>query len=252
MRREVTVCNFPSRIVSLVPSITELLFDLGQEDNIVGVTKFCIHPSKKCKMKRKIGGTKNPKISGILSLQPDLIIANKEENRIEDIELLAAHCPVWISDVNSFEDAIDLITKLGNVLSVNNSATNLISKISKQWRGFRPFNAESVLYCIWKNPLMGAGGGTYIDSILHKSGLKNALGNLKRYPEIPIETLTPKYVFLASEPYPFNESDRTEVQLTFPKSKIVLVDGEMFSWYGSRMVLLPDYIKKLVNQIYES
>ena len=243
--REVSLLSPPKRIVSLVPSQTELLVDLGFNDRLVGITKFCIHPELTYRSKQRIGGTKTPDIDLIRSLQPDLCIANKEENRIEDIELIETFCPVWVSDVNNPNEAYDMMHRLGALLDCHYHAEKLVKEIQHAFDTIQPFDRRiTALYFIWKEPDYIAGKGTFIDSMLKSMGLKNA-AQQSRYPEFKKGLAQPDVIFLSSEPYPFKEKHVEEFQQRFPGSNVFLVDGEMFSWYGSRMLKAPHYFKKL-------
>lgn len=250
---EIEVPNLPKRIVSLVPSQTELLYDLGLNDRVVGITKFCVHPEKWFKSKDRVGGTKDVNIEKVKSLNPDLIIGNKEENTLKDIKALRKIAPVWISDVNDLEQSIDMIQNIGKMCNVSPRANEISSQITEN---FNSFNSEikekSVLYFIWKNPYMVAAKDTFIDSILTKHlGLKNLMSNQSRYPNIELKDISeePDFVFLSSEPYPFKDKHKEEINSIFPNAKVVLVDGEYFSWYGSRLIGAPAYFDKLCNEL---
>lgn len=249
MQREVFIHNPPKRIVSLVPSLTEFLHFLGLDQEVVGITKFCIHPELWFKNKERIGGTKKLKIQRVIDLQPDLVIGNKEENTIEDVVELEQHVPVWMSDVNTWDDAIDMVHKLGPVLSKERLCEKLKESIEELYSGVQSIgNNKSVLYFIWNNPLYVAGQGTFICSMLEKIGFRNAC-TFSRYPSLDdIPAVCPHYIFLSSEPYPFKKKHIAEFSARFPTSKIILVDGEMFSWYGSRMLLALDYFKNNLKQ----
>jgi len=240
--------NFPpQRIVSLVPSQTELLFDLGVDDRIIGITKFCVHPEEWHKSKTKVGGTKNFNLEDIDKLKPDLIIGNKEENDEERIKLLSEKFPVWMSDITDWESAIQMIEQVGDLVAETSRATALKSEIEDQFKKVKQFQPRRTLYFIWKNPWMTAGKNTFIDTMLSKIGLANCVG-LERYPNLSaeeIKKLSPEIVLLSSEPYPFKEKHVQELQLILPHSKILLVDGEMFSWYGSRLLKAPGYFSSL-------
>lgn len=238
----------PKRIVSLVPSQTELLFDLGLNEEVVGLTKFCVHPIEKFAAKLKVGGTKKLNIDTIRELNPDLIIGNKEENSKADIELLQQEFPVWMSDIYNLEDAMQTITEIGALVDRQPEATYLNHLISAGFRDLQTLALEkqidkTVAYLIWKDPYMLAGRNTFIDDILQKIGLRNVISE-SRYPEkdiLQLAELNPQFIFLSSEPYPFKEKHIEEIQLVLPKAKIMLVDGEMFSWYGSRLVKAVQY-----------
>lgn len=242
----------PKRIVSLVPSQTELLFDLGLNDEIVGITKFCIHPKEIFESKIKIGGTKQLNINKIKELNPDLIIANKEENVKEQIEELARGFSVWTSDIYNLQDSIEMIEKIGELTDKENVSKAITKKIKEGFNQLRKKN-KRVLYLIWNKPFMAAGQNTFIGDMLNNCGLINVIEEKEsRYPELSkgkIEELNPDFIFLSSEPYPFSNVHLNELTDYFPKSKIILVDGEMFSWYGSRLIKSADYLNQLLTSI---
>lgn len=250
MQRDVVLPVFPpQKIISLVPSITELLFDLGLEDQIAGVTKFCIHPKEKCKSKIIIGGTKNIHQERINEINPDLIIANKEENEKSQIELLEKSFPVWMSDVDNFSEAIDMILKIGEITGKEKSAQEIVRDVHADFsKIILPARKYKVAYLIWQKPYMSVGGDTFIHSMLQNAGLENVFENEKRYPEISLENIVDhqtEILFLSSEPYPFKEKHKAAFEKLLPGIKIMLVDGEMFSWYGSRMMLSAKYFIQL-------
>lgn len=247
LQRTISFSYPPRRIVSLVPSQTELLFDLGLEEQIVGVTKFCVHPLDKVKTKPKVGGTKNFNLDKIRLLQPDLIIGNKEENYQTGIEALEKEFPVWMSDITMLQDALDMIQSVGKLTEKSLDADLLVERIRNSFSSIERRATCSVLYLIWKSPWMAAGKLTFIDSMLSTIGLENVLKET-RYPELSdsqIQALDPEVVFLSSEPYPFKDRHITELKELLPNSSIQLVDGEMFSWYGSRLAKSVDYFNGL-------
>lgn len=252
LNRAVNLPTIPQRIISIVPSQTELLFDLGLDEKIIGVTNFCTHPVEKVRSVTKIGGTKKLNADLIKKLNPDLIIANKEENDRTQIEELMNHFPVWISDINDLQGAIDMINSIGEMLDCEIQAQTLSSSISDQFNQLKPvITPLRVAYLIWRKPYMVAGNDTFINTILQQCGLTNAF-NLGRYPAIDNEMLinaSPDVVFLSSEPYPFSEKYITEFKTILPDTKIILVDGEMFSWYGSRLLLAPKYLSGLIESL---
>ncbi|MBX2967333.1 MAG: ABC transporter substrate-binding protein [Cyclobacteriaceae bacterium] len=238
----------PKRIISLVPSQTELLFDLGLADEVVGITKFCVHPSAWRKTKTIIGGTKKFNFDTIEQLKPDLIIGNKEENYKEGIEALQQKYPVWMSDIVTLTDAFAMIQSIGEITGRLTQAETLVSMVKSSFQELTKITSTRVLYLIWRNPWMGAGAGTFIHEMLTVAGFENCLQNRERYPEFSsseIAALKPDLVFLSSEPYPFTEKHITGVQVLLPEANIICVDGEMFSWYGSRMRYFASYITKL-------
>jgi ABC-type Fe3+-hydroxamate transport system substrate-binding protein len=232
--------NLPAKqIVSLVPSQTELLFDLGLDEEVVGITKFCIHPERWLQEKTIVGGTKNFHNDRIKALQPDLIIANKEENTKELIEELSLDHPVYISDVNNIEDALNMIADVGKLTGKLESSELLIKAIkhSKNELSSTNQSKKSCYYFIWKNPWLTVGGDTFINTMIEEAGFVSLSKNQSRYPEIDLDNIDthPEFLLLSSEPYPFKQEDADFLQSKFPSSKILFVDGTYFSWYGSRM-----------------
>jgi ABC-type Fe3+-hydroxamate transport system substrate-binding protein len=239
----------PRRIISLVPSQTELLYDLALENEVIGITKFCIHPPNWFQTKERVGGTKQLNIEKIKSLQPDLIIGNKEENVKEQIEALQSIAPVWMSDVNDLDTAIDMIDQVGIMTKRIPQAQMIIHKILEAQCDL-PTTKKKVLYFIWNEPMMVAGKHTFIDAMLSEAGFVNAVTE-NRYPELSaqqIEKLNPELLFLSSEPFPFNGEQQKIYQEKFPKAKVLLVNGELFSWYGSRLVQSFEYFRTLNEQ----
>lgn len=236
------------KIISTVPSQTELLFDLGLDNEVVGITKFCIHPQEWYKSKVRIGGTKTLNIEKILKLNPDLIIANKEENTKEQIELLQDHTIVFVSDIKTLSDNYSLIEKIGDLTNRNQEATNLITK-TKSALDFQPTSKnKKAVYLIWKEPYMTVGSDTFINDVLNKCGFKNLFDNQTRYPQTNLDEITklkPEYILLSSEPYPFKDKHIEEISKTIQNCKVILVDGEAFSWYGSRLLKKSEYLKEV-------
>ena len=254
--REISFSYPPRRIVSLVPSLTELLFDLGLDEEVVGLTKFCIHPIDKFAGCIKVGGTKKLNIELIKEISPDLIIANKEENSLADIEELATLFPVWVSDIYTLEDAKQTILKIGELVDRQPEASYLIHLISAGFTDLQTLAVErgidkKVAYLIWRKPYMAAGMNTFINDILALNGMRNVIRS-SRYPEIDLAelaALNPDMVFLSSEPYPFTNEHIQEIKNELPDVKIMLVDGEMFSWYGSRLVKAVQYFFEFQKEI---
>lgn len=246
LNRTIFLPKPPERIISLVPSQTELLVDLGLEDRIVGATKFCVHPRHLRKSKTIVGGTKNYRFDVIDSLKPDLIIGNKEENDQEGIEKLAGKYPVWMSDIFDLKDSLRMISDLGKITRAEAKSAEVISQIEKSFA--QPTAKKGTcVYLIWENPKMAAGKNTFIDSMLSVAGFENLVEKL-RYPEITDEMLiklSPDFLLLSSEPFPFKEKHIKTFQALLPSSKIILVDGELFSWYGSRLLHAAEYFKGL-------
>lgn len=239
--------EFPKRIISLVPSQTELLADLGLNEKVVGITRYCVHPNRWRSEKTIVGGTKKVDISVVRSLAPDLIIGNKEENEKNDIEQLQKEFPVWMSDIHNLDEALSMIQSLGNITNTHTVASHICTSVLKELESFSKGISKTVLYLIWRNPWMGAGRNTFIDDMLSRIGLTNVLQE-NRYPVLREEdliSLSPDYVFMSTEPYPFREKHISEVKALFDEASIRIVDGEMFSWYGSRLIQAPAYFKTL-------
>ncbi len=245
-----------SRIISLVPSQTELLSYLGLEEEVIGITKFCVHPDEWYRNKTKVGGTKNINFKHIRELSPDLIIANKEENVKEQVEELAEKYDVWVSEVNNLSDALNMINDMGKLIQKTHSASLLTSQIKESFEKLKKdFNSQRKIfsaYFIWKNPYMVAGGDTFINSMMPFCGLQNVFADQKRYPQITLDKIKEKnteLILLSSEPYPFQEKHKEEVQKNLPNIKIELVDGEMFSWYGNRLLKSADYFHTFLKNV---
>lgn len=250
LNRTIKLPETPKRIVSLVPSQTELLVDLGLSDSIVGVTKFCVHPADLKGEKTIVGGTKNVNFQKIESLQPDIIICNKEENTEEMVKELENIAPVWISDIETISGSIKMIALLGEIFGVSSKASDIISKINIEAKKHRDFiqssETKKVLYLIWKNPYMAAGRATFINSMLRENNFDNVFSSKKpRYPEVEVADFEKaNLILLSTEPYPFKEADIVALANEF-NTEVKLVDGEYFSWYGSRLINAYKYFKTL-------
>jgi ABC-type Fe3+-hydroxamate transport system substrate-binding protein len=251
--RKMVLDKIPQRIISLVPSQTELLYSLGLRDEVAGITKFCVHPEEWFRTKQRVGGTKEVKMNLIHQLQPDLIIANKEENVKEQVEELANHYPVWISDVNDLAGAYEMITQVGLMVDRTTAAKEMVQTIKDRFSKLKIINDKpKTCYLIWRNPYMTIGGDTFIHSMLEAAGFNNLYKSRQRYPEVTIEELSKmncQLLLLSSEPFPFKEKHKQELQQSLSGTTITLVDGEMFSWYGSRLLEAPVYFEKLCVSI---
>jgi len=253
LNRTIELKKTPERIISVVPSQTELLYDLGLEKEVVGITKFCVHPQIWFKTKQRVGGTKTLNIQKIKSLQPDLIIANKEENIKEQIEELAKDFPVWISDVTTLENAYSMMNAIGKLTGREEKAETIVTRIKTNFSQLQTSNHKpQTAYLIWKEPYMTVGRDTFIHAILSQAGFDNIFQNKTRYPEVTVEDLLIagcQLLLLSSEPYPFKQKHIDELQQQLPQTKIILADGEMFSWYGSRLLQAPAYFKTLQSEL---
>lgn len=244
-------------IVSLVPSLTELLFDLGLDKQVTGITKFCIHPEKWFRTKTRVGGTKNAAIEKILALKPGLIIANKEENVKEQIELLSKDVDVLLTDINTITEALTSIQAIGGLLGRKEEADRIVAAFNAAVIKYpaNNFDTIDVCYLIWQHPWMTVGGDTYINDTLAFGGFRNVFAGENRYPVIEedafialVKSGEPVFL-LSSEPYPFRQKHIDAIQSYHPTAKVVLVDGEVFSWYGSKLLKLPSYISELRKSI---
>ena len=245
------------RIVSLVPSQTELLYNLGLDDEVAGITKFCIHPQHWFKTKYKVGGTKTVNIEKVAALKPTLIIANKEENVKEQVEALQQIAPVYVSDISTLQDALEMINTVGELTNKQAESANIIFQITKGFQQLKfatnsPGQNIRAAYLIWQNPYMAAGGDTFINDMMQHCGWVNVFAGKTRYPEVSAEQISAhkcQVLMLSSEPFPFKQKHVDELQALLPDTKIILVDGEMFSWYGSRLLLAPNYFKSLLKDL---
>lgn len=251
--RTIFLPKAPQRIVSLVPSQTELLYYLGLEKEVAGITKFCVYPSAWHQAKTKIGGTKNINPEHIRSLAPDLILANKEENVQAQVESLWSEIPVWVSDVADLGTALDMIKAVGNITDKAPQSSALIEAIENRFAQLkkRPVTLRTV-YLIWREPYMTIGGGTFINDIMTHAGFENIFASHQRYPVVNVGQMKNcDVVFLSSEPYPFRQKHLEELQHHLPGVLIMLVDGSLFSWYGSRLLHAPAYLRQLQQQVQQ-
>ncbi|GFD73966.1 iron ABC transporter [Tenacibaculum sp. KUL113] len=243
------------RIISLVPSQTELLVDLGLEDNILGITKFCVHPTYLTKTKTIVGGTKNIKIDKIKELQPDIILCNREENTKEIVEACQQVAFTHVSDIFTLTDSIELISLYGSFFEKQIEAKKITNKLESKIIDFKKFienkKSRKVAYFIWRNPWMVAASNTFINHLLELNKFENVYANEKRYPEVNIKNINkkkPELILLSSEPFPFREKHILEIIEHTNNLTPILVDGEYFSWYGSRLLKAFDYFKELHNR----
>lgn len=247
--RHVAVPFPPQRIVSLVPSQTELLFELGLAARVVGVTKFCVHPVEARQKAALIGGTKNFNFERIAELKPDLILGNKEENYQEGVERLAADYAVWLSDIATLDEALRMMRGVGFITGREEAAEALVAETAASFAALAPPPTPlPAAYFIWRQPYLVAAGGTFIDDMLRRAGFANVFAGRGRYPEITAAELAaaaPARILLSSEPYPFGEKHVAEFQAICPAARIDIVDGELFSWYGSRLRHSAAYFKTL-------
>lgn len=260
LNREVILDEPPTRIVSLVPSQTELLVDLGLKDQLLGITKFCVHPEGLRREKTVVGGTKQVHLDRIKQLQPDIILCNKEENTLQMVQDLEKVAPVHVSDVFSIDGAVELIQEYGEIFETKTKASKITGEILNRSAAFQKSILDSpirkVAYFIWQNPWMVAGKNTFIDHLLQVNKFKNAFSEgVSRYPEVTFEMLREKevdFVLLSTEPFPFKEKHKKIFQEEVKKAAVHIVDGEYFSWYGSRLIQAFEYFRKLHEELEPS
>jgi ABC-type Fe3+-hydroxamate transport system substrate-binding protein len=244
--------HLPTKIISVVPSQTELLSWFGLDQEVIGITKFCVHPAHWHKEKTKIGGTKKLDIDRIRALQPDLVIANKEENLRAEIEAIEKFCPCYVSDVRDRASAYEMIHDLGQLLGKASGALSIVNEISEQFEKLNVRKKYRAAYLVWNDPLMTVGGDSFINDMMQSAGFENVFANESRYPQVTKEIILSKNIellLLSTEPFPFSQKHIEFFKKEFPTTRILLVDGEIFSWYGNRMLLAPSYFNGLQEQL---
>ena len=251
----------PERIVSLCPSITETIFELGAGDRLVGITEWCVHPHGDVDDVPKVGGTKTPDVDAILASKPDLVVMNEEENRIQDKEAFeAAGLQVLNTFPKTVQESAQMIRSVAEAIDCEEEAQAMVSELEEALREAREATEGSgdplrVVYLIWRGPLMAAGPDTYIDDLLRIGGAVNVFGDREeRYPHLTDDELKNAgmdMVLLCSEPFPFTAQYAAEIRsLCSLKSKHVpIVDGEYFSWYGARTAEGVRYATRKVRKL---
>ena len=251
------------RIVSLCPSLTELVYDLGRGDALVGRTKFCRHPAERVATVEKVGGTKNPKVARIIALAPDLVLLNEEENRREDAEALAAAgIALHVSFPRDAQDTAAMVRSIGDAVDASDAATRIAADIESRSarvraaaasRAARGERAPRWSYLIWRRPWMAVNGDTFVHALLAQAGGVNVFADLPtRYPSVEPAALAaadPDVVLLSSEPFPFAEqhADELAAETGLPRERFRLVDGELLSWHGSRTPEGVDYAARVLG-----
>lgn len=238
----------PQRIISFAPAITETLFHLQLHDEIVGRTRFCIHPKGVVEQAVNVGGTKDMKIERIHKLQPDLIIVEKEENTKEMVAELERDYSVYAFEVQTVQEALQMMHDLGDIVDRQHEATSLIKQIQEAFASFpHVYEGKRVAYVIWQDPYMVVGKNTYIESLLEKLGFINPFIAMDgRYPvvtEADLQAAELDYILLATEPFPFQKKHLLTFTEMLPHTKPLIVDGEMF-WYGAKMLEAVPYFKQ--------
>ena len=235
------------RLVSLCPSLTELVFDLGAGDSLVGRTKFCVHPADRVEMVEKVGGTKNPKIDRIIELAPDLVLMREEENRAEDAAArTGAGIRVHTSMPTTAAETAAMVRAIGMAIQRSREAEPIAADIERRADRVR---RDAVRYppmryacLIWREPIMTLNDDTFIAGLLALPG----------YPTITPSELheaDPLLVLLPNEPFPFQRKHGDELaELSrLPRERFHLVDGELLSWHGSRTPRGIDYAESVLR-----
>lgn len=255
MGRLVWVPSNPQRVVSLVPSQTELLVELGLGDRLVGVTDYCTEPASALADTVRIGGTKRFLFDRIKALTPDLIIGNLEENYREGVEQLASLFPVWMSDIASLEQNCEMIRSVGELVNLRDQAELIAERTEQAFNKLESVTLGRAAYLIWRKPWMAAASGTFIDAMMTHAGFENAFADCDRYPEVSLEMIAeraPDWVLLSNEPFPFTSVHVEELSHQLPASRVIIVDAMPFSWYGSRMQHAAAYFVTLQEQLNAS
>ena len=242
----------PETVVSLVPSLTKTLSDLGLGEKLAAVTRFCKYPQELVQTLPKIGGPQKVDTQKILGINPGVVLSVKEENNREQVLQLAEKIPVVVFNIRNIDDALRMITTLGRLFSVETKAHTITSRIKKGLANtVFPTKRLTVLYLIWKKPWMAAGKDTFIGSMLQAAGFENLANG--RYPEVN-ETMMRRasVIMLATEPYPFKEAERKQLAERFPRQKVLIVEGEIFTWFGSYMLNAASYLTKLIEKLQQA
>ncbi|MBC7897180.1 MAG: cobalamin-binding protein [Cytophagaceae bacterium] len=248
------------KIVSLCPSLTELVFDLGKGEELVGRTKFCVHPADRVAAVESVGGTKNPKVERIIALRPDLVLLNEEENRVEDARALeAAGVRVHVSMPRTAEETAEMVRSIAAAVGAAESGEPIAAdiegrarRVRESARGRRPLRYA---YLIWREPWMTVSNDTFIAELLGMAGGENVFGGAgERYPTVTLDDLArvaPHVVLLPSEPFPFGTKHVVELSaaLGWDDSRFQLVDGELLSWHGSRTPRGIDYAERVITSV---
>ncbi|NIM20579.1 MAG: ABC transporter substrate-binding protein [Candidatus Latescibacteria bacterium] len=254
LRRRHVFQSPPGRIVSLVPSITETVVLLGADQRLVGITDYCVHPEDALADIPRVGGTKNPDVPDILSLEPDVVLANKEENRKRDVEALEKQVPVFVTYPTTVRESLKTVRDLGTLLNAEDEA----AKFTEECEGMMRSIAQDVTVSkplrtacmIWRDPWMAVGPNTYASDLLKALGFENVYGSRKdRYPVTSLEELAerrPDVILLPNEPYEFDEGDKSFVE-DFVNERgvsamILLLMGSHLTWFGSRTLAALEYL----------
>lgn len=242
----------PKRIISLCPGITETLYSLNLDNEIVGRTRYCIYPTHKVEGTTIVGGTKDIDPEAIRKLNPDLIIVEKEENTPEIVATLEKVHSVYCAEVQSIQGAYIMVKDIAALTDRELEGRGLADEIKKEFATIPNMKGKRAAYIIWRNPYMAVGKDTYISSLLEELGFINPFAELDgRYPSVGEEDFQKAnldYIFLASEPFPFKDKHKVEFLKMAPKAAIHILDGEMF-WYGAKMKKAAKYFNEIMSKI---
>ena len=249
-----TLDTSPTRIVSLVPSQTELLAYLGLDDEVVGLTRFCERPDHWRSEKTIVGGTKEIDVDAVRDLDPDLILANHEENTAADVAALDDVAPVFVTEVKTVEEALQMIRTVGTLTGTSDQTSTLAGQIISRFESLPEFAPLRAVYLIWRAPYMTVGHDTFIHDVMGWGGFENVYGDQPRYPEVSLDTLADQevdVVLCSSEPFPFHQKDKftAEIEEALPDTRVEVVDGQPFSWYGPRLLDTPSYLTELRERL---
>jgi ABC-type Fe3+-hydroxamate transport system substrate-binding protein len=242
----------------LCPSLTELVFDLGRGDELVGVTQYCVHPAEGVAKVEKVGGTKTPAVARIVELAPDVVLMNAEENRRQDAdELVERGLECHVSMPRDCGETAQMVRSIGARLERVEEAARIARDIEQRAERVRE-RAQgreriAFAYLIWRKPWMSVNRDTFASDLLEQAGGRNVFAaKSERYPEITLDELrdgAPRVVFLCTEPFPFQEKHVEELArgTGLAPERFVVADGEYLSWHGSRTPAGIDYVAGLVD-----
>jgi ABC-type Fe3+-hydroxamate transport system substrate-binding protein len=231
------------KIISLVPSVTETLYTLGLEDQILAISRFCVLPADRVQLKPKVGGTKNPKLQKILEMKPDIVILNEEENRKEDADFLREHgIRLYVSFPRTMLQAAQMVEEMGRLFNATEKASELVGEIRNRMVTYQAPYRKRTLILIWRRPYMTVNRETYVDDVCRFFGFDNVfLTAPERYPRLTdqeINAADPEVVLFPDEPYPFRDKHVEEFRNRFPDSRAVrrnrllLFNGTYVAWHG--------------------
>lgn len=250
LERRIVLAGPPKRIISLVPSLTDLLHELGLNDEVVGLTRFCERPEDWRETKTIVGGTKQVDAEQVAAVQPDLILANQEENTKADVQALSRYAPVYVTDVSTVAEATSMIRRVGALVDREERARQMATTITERFAALPEWSSLRVAYLIWRDPYMTVGGDTFIHDVLRHGGFTSPWAQETRYPEITSDDLAAAdlgAILCSTEPFPFHQKEvfTDDLRAACPNTPVHMVDGQLFSWYGPRLLDTPDYLREL-------